>query len=749
MMLLAICSLSFVGCCVDITDPQIEADQQKPEPVPPTPGDELTFSNEHFKIEIEEPAYSSFSFVVTPTDLNADYICMLYDAETVEEFTKDEYLVATLYQEFTSEARTKGKTLEEYMPEIVDRGILESRYTGLAPESDYYVILFGVDSANGYVANTELLKAKVTTADRPKVNVSFDIETVVSGNSATFKVTPSDPEIIWYFYTVPSSAYNSYTDPNGDYKMDDQDFIIYCLQMQIGQLSSAGYGAQDIINALFHKGALALEASSLNANMDYTNLVAAFDITENGDVTIISDVTTSTYRTGDANSEELTFDITVEDVTANRAAIKIVPSSKDKTFCWMCAEWDGKKSAEEIMNEIVGMYGGAMNNGAMLYTGVQDYTGGPGSSFKYKVDSPDTDYYVIAFGYAGGITTEPEMVTFRTLPAPPADQTTFTMSATEISPYGFKLGVNVSEVTTYYYMDVMSPADYNRDELVTLVNEGIQEMLKMQQMYNPDFTIAQILSSYYYSGNTSANIGGLYPETTVMGVIMAIDHITGEVVKVHEFDPLATTLALGSVNPTVKCLGNFSGDEENGAVFGKPAATKGKAITAIEYADFDGARTLFSTMVGDDVTNVNQFSDSELWKLTMSLWNTVKKTSPYSFYVTEWDAPMTALAYATDSNGTPGSLGRCYTMATVENKGNIEDLKKLVEKANAGENASASALSKSMVIGDQPMGVMSLDIIEQESVVAPVAEVNAVEARPVVTLPIMNSDYIRPFFLHE
>ena len=56
---------------------------------------------------------------------------MLYDAETVEEFTKDEYLVATLYQEFTSEARTKGKTLEEYMPEIVDRGILESRYTGL------------------------------------------------------------------------------------------------------------------------------------------------------------------------------------------------------------------------------------------------------------------------------------------------------------------------------------------------------------------------------------------------------------------------------------------------------------------------------------------------------------------------------------------------------------------------------------------------------------------------------------------
>ena len=45
----------------------------------------------------------------------------------------------------------------------------------------------------------------------------------------------------------------------------------------------------------------------------------------------------------------------------------------------------------------------------------RDYTGGPGSPYKYKLDAADTDYYVIAFGYAGGVTTAPVMETFRSL----------------------------------------------------------------------------------------------------------------------------------------------------------------------------------------------------------------------------------------------------------------------------------------------------------------------------------------------
>mgnify|MGYP003482448468 CR=1 FL=1 len=163
----------------------------------------------------------------------------------------------------------------------------------------------------------------------------------------------------------------------------------------------------------------------------------------------------------------------------------------------MCAEWDGKKSAEEIMNEIVGMYGGAMNNGAMLYTGVQDYTGGPGSAFKYKLDSPDTEYYVIAFGYSGGITTEPKMVTFKTLPAPDPATTTFTMSASDITPYSFKISVVPSHATTYYSFNVCAPDEYDEEAIIAAENEAFDYMLEQSKQFNPDTTVAMVLSSYY------------------------------------------------------------------------------------------------------------------------------------------------------------------------------------------------------------------------------------------------------------
>ncbi|MBQ1174220.1 MAG: hypothetical protein IIX58_03430, partial [Alistipes sp.] len=391
MMLLTAVTLSFAAC----TEPTPE---QKPEPEPPQP-EGLTF-----EVELGEVTYSSVDYTVTPSDLEAEYLCILYDAETVEEFTQDKYLVATLLQELEAEARTEGMTLVEFLADYTDKGILEDSYTNLAPESDYYIIVFGVDPANNYEACSEVSKTKFTTLAFEKLDVTFEVETTVDGNSAEFAVTPSDNEVIWFFYTIPTGTFDYYQSPDA-YNMSLDQFFLYCLEQQINQLRGAGYDDNTILNAIFHKGALTLQAKDLTANTEYTNMVAGFVIDESGVITLASDVATSTYTTGDAKAADLTFEISVTDVDMDRAAIKITPSDDKATFCWMVGAWDGAKTADEIMNEIVAMYGAWMNSGMMLYSGVQDYTGGPGSPYKYKLDAPDTDYYVVAFGYAGGITT--------------------------------------------------------------------------------------------------------------------------------------------------------------------------------------------------------------------------------------------------------------------------------------------------------------------------------------------------------
>ena len=731
-MLLATVALSFVAC----TEPEEK----------PTPGPDPTPEGLTFDVKVGEVTSSTVAYTVTPSDLEAEYLCVLYDAETVEEFTRDEFLVQTLFQELEAEARTVGKTLQEYMPEVVDKGaITDGKFSNLFPESKYYIIVFGVDAAKGYEANTAVSKTEVTTEAFAGLDTTFEVNTTVDGNTATYQITPSNDEDIWYFYTLPKSTYDAYTDPAGQYQMSEQRFLLFCLEQEINAYRNAGYSDADIMNAIFHRGALTLQAKGLNAQTEYINMIAGFIVTEEGNVTIATDVTTSTYTTGDAKASELTFEISVTDIEMIRAAIKITPSDLKETYHWMCGVWDGEQTAEDIMNGIVAQYGGWMNNGAMLYTGVQDYTGGPGSPYKYKLDSPDTDYYVVVFGYAGGITTEPEMVTFRTLPAPDPATTTFTMSASDITPYSFQIAVVPSHATTYYSFNVCAPESYNEEAIIAEENEAFDYMFQMSQQFNPGTTVAQVLSSYYYRDVANADATGLAPESSFMGYVIVYNPEDGHVLKIHKFENLATTKSVGSITPGVELVGYYSGDEENGAVFNQPEATKGKAITVVKYTNLDGARSLFATMLGDDMTNTATYSDSYIWGAAAQYWKSVKTAEPYSFYVADWDYAQTALAYAVDQNGVPGGIGRLYTMPTAENKGDVEELKALVNELNAA--SKSFTLPESLVIGEAKGITISNVTLANEVVetVEPVAEVKAEAA--VLNSVFVGGEYVRPFYM--
>ena len=733
MMLLATVALSFVACT-------------EPEPEKPTPGPDPTPEGLTFDVKVGEVTSSTVAYTVTPSDLEAEYLCVLYDAETVEEFTRDEFLVQTLFQELEAEARTVGKTLQEYMPEVVDKGaITDGKFSNLFPESKYYIIVFGVDAAKGYEANTAVSKTEVTTEAFAGLDTTFEVTTTVDGNTATYQITPSNDEDIWYFYTLPKSTYDAYTDPAGQYQMSEQRFLLFCLEREIEAYRGAGYSDNQILNAIFHKGALTLQAEGLNAQTEYINMIAGFIVTEEGNVTIATDVTTSTYTTGDAKASELTFEISVTDVEMIRAAIKITPSDLKETFHWMCGVWDGEQTAEDIMNGIVAQYGGWMNNGAMLYTGVQDYTGGPGSPYKYKLDSPDTDYYVVVFGYAGGITTEPEMVTFRTLPAPDPATTTFTMSASDITPYSFKLSVVPSHATTYYSFNVCAPEEYNEEAIIAAENEAFDSIFEQSKVLNPDLTPVQVLSSYHYRDAAVADATGLVPESSFMGYVIVYNPEDGYVLKIHKFENLATTKSVGSITPGVELVGYYSGDEENGTVFGQAEATKGKAITVVKYTNLDGARSLFATMLGDDMTNTATYSDSYIWGAAAQYWKSVKTAEPYSFYVADWDYAQTALAYAVDQNGVPGGIGRLYTMPTAENKGDVEELKALVNELNAA--SKSFTLPESLVIGEAKGITISNVTLANEVVeaVEPVAEVKAEAA--VLNSVFVGGEYVRPFYM--
>ena len=217
--------------------------------------------------------------------------------------------------------------------------------------------------------------------------------------------------------------------------------------------------------------------------------------------------------------------------------------------------------------------------------------------------------------------------------------------------------------------------------------------------FNPSITIAEVLDQYYYNGSSSVMVSGLLPDTEIMAYIYALDSRTGQIVKTFTFDNVARTDTLGEANPQIEVVGYYSGDDEAGSIFGNAALSAGKAIIVVKYTELDNARTLFTTMLEGDCSNLNSYPDRELWTLAMGYWATCKTAQPYGFYTSEWNADMTALAYCVDNNGKIGALGRCYACATADNKCDIEELRTLVNELNVATRSSL-ALPCSIVVNE-------------------------------------------------
>ena len=694
--LLSVFSLTLAACGSDDVETPNKPSQE--EPTPDEPNDPEKPAVQSFDIKANEITHLSASFTVTPAIEDADYLTVLYDAQSFES-VKERYFISNLFQELKAKASSIGMTLSQYLEQYVVNGVSTPSYTDLAAASDYYVIVFGIDLSGECSATTELFKHKFTTAEAPVVEVTFDIKEDVVGTTARIIVTPSN-STIWYYTLMSSAQFAQYL----EYGYTAEDIIQGMYTDQLNQYMNSGMSKKEAINNTFHicdeqHPSKIFEISYLTYNTEYTHIIAGFVIDQDANITLASPVYTPTFTTGDIGEVNLTFDITVTDIEPMRAAIKVVPSDLNQYFYWEVGRWDGHSTAEEVMQTIMPW---------SPYTGIQDYTGGPGSPYKMTLDAPDTDYFVIAFGYApgAGITTEPTMVTFRSLPAPSAEDTSFILSASGVSLYGFTLKVESSVSSTYYYANVITPESFDEATIIAEVENmyaaDYQEWLAVYpDITYPEFFYSMSAYGYVFRGDVSF-MATAAPGTTFMGYVCALDSNTGKVVKLHTFENLVTTPDLGEATPVIKSVKVYSGREENGTIFGDAAYTESKAIVAIEYGDLDKARSLFTYMSEGDLMDIEEMPDSTIWhSIADDDWDKVSTKQPYFFYLVSWDTIQTVLAYAVDDYGRPGLMARQYVEVVFDQRSNIEELRELVNTLNAqSSQTSRLAVAKSIVVAE-------------------------------------------------
>ncbi len=681
-------TLSLVGCGEDV-DPT-------PNPNPPGPDPtELTFD-----VEITDVTKARVFFDVTPSSSDAEYMTMVYDAAFVDSFSKDEYLVGAIYEDITEFANTKGLTLKEYLAENAERGVItDGVASGLAVSTDYCLVVFGVDvesivfdvdgEDNYYALTSAISRNHFTTQDAPVSDATFDVTAIVDMNTVKFEVVPSDKQIYWHLMTLPQESIDYYLSDEGG--MTLQSFYMRYAQQEIDQLLGLGYSPDEVIEAIFLQGDLTLNAKGLNAYTEYGYLIAGFVIDEDGTY-LATTISEGTYTTYEPRYTGLTFDVTVSEIETTRAAIKIVPSNDTDTYFSLIAPYDGKSTADELMELNLKQWGNFMF--AMgSYTGAHDYSGTNGTK-KFRLDSDGTEYYILNFGYDGGVTSEPNLVTFKTKEGLEPDEAEFTMEAKNVTTHGADVVVTCNDESVQYIVGVVKPSEFDEKAIVDELNAQFPEWLAESAAFDPATTYAQLFSSYYWRGNQTLAVSGLAANTEVMGYIITLDDKTGRVSTVHTFDKLFSTTAEGNINPTLSNEGIFSGDEENGQIWtdkdGNPQAL-GYAIAVIKIENYSGAKSLYYASIDQDYTYEASYPDTYLMSSLGWSANTAEgipyTEAPYIFTLLSWNKDYSFFAYAVDENGGTGKVGRLAVKPLAKDKQPIDKLIELYEEASGDASA--------------------------------------------------------------
>ena len=710
-LLMALGAFAIVSC----------EDMQQTTPPTPEPEPEPTPVIQNFEVTVDAVTKKTVTYSVTPSILDKEYVAVVTTAESIASL-EDEALVEFVYAEIKATAATQGLTFNEKMTAITVKG--ESKNVvveGLAVGTEYAVVVFGVDPTNEWEMTTFPTVKEFQTEAVTPMNCTFNVVATVEQNNVTLDVTPSDNNISWHLLVVTKAMYDTYTDQSGDYKWSKDIFYQAYAESEINQYLNGGYTEEEIIAELFYQGAQTLRAEGLNAATEYVYLVAGFDLNEG--LYIVTEVADGSFQTEEPAPTGLTFDISVTDVEQMRAAILITPSDPSEMYCWMVAAYDGTSSPEEVMNGIVETNKMWLDMGFMTYSGVQDYTGGPNSPYKFKVDSPDTDYYVIAFGYAGGVTSDPVMVTFHTLPGDDPADCTFTYEVLETSTYAMSFYVTPSDPTVYYYGNVCVDGTYDEAAMIAEVENGIQSMLAMQQMFDPSATITSVVSTYYWNGPNYMDAKELTPDTSYTLFLYALDAKTGKVAAAHSYPSFAKTKPAGTIVPQIEIVGFYSGDEEAGAIFGQPAATAGRCIAVLKYNVDPSATALYAGILEGNGMDTELYPDSMIHQYLNGYWGQVSVAQPYSFYVVNWAAEQTAFAYALDADGGQGALARSLVLPTAEEKGNIADLQALVDELNSATRTTVSTMSLSAMpaVSSKPVVTVRENLASDKNVLTPAA----------------------------
>lgn len=350
-----------------------------------------------FDITIELITQTTAKYSVVPGDKDQTYVSMLVEKNYFDSYQSDEEYFQDDLKYIKEMAESFGVSLEEYLTNTLSRGdLLVKNMTGLLPGTEYYVYAYGMTVSGE--RTTDIYKEQFATVSVPKIDVTFTINSSLTGPLCDLSVIPSDKE---QRYVIGMYASDGVSDADAAVKMYQQ----YILDM-IAVYEVMGMSPEEVVAGMSVIGETS-RTYELEENRGY--IVFAASCTDNG--LINSDPASETFTTGTVQPSDNVITFEVTDLEAHQATVNIKTTNKDPYVIYLAKSdlFEGK-SDDEIIKYIKSA------------EGIEEYVRRGDVAVDAAELEDETGYTIYAFGYViGKVNTGLFSASFTTKSAVPAD----------------------------------------------------------------------------------------------------------------------------------------------------------------------------------------------------------------------------------------------------------------------------------------------------------------------------------------
>lgn len=167
-----------------------------------------------FRTILEEATASSITFSVKPTNREINYYTSVDNKENCDKrFSSEKDFIDNKITYLKTMATVHKMDFSEYLNTVLKKGENTICEDNLYSDTDYYINIFGIDSAGKITTTLYRIEAR-TTSFEPANNLSFSLRVLDQDkNKVSIEITPSRNDCSYFFGHFTEEDYSKYSKP--------------------------------------------------------------------------------------------------------------------------------------------------------------------------------------------------------------------------------------------------------------------------------------------------------------------------------------------------------------------------------------------------------------------------------------------------------------------------------------------------------------------------------------------------------